>query len=118
MARLTFQENPDGVASRDVCNSDNSVRNAIHTSTTSGKQSGQSPSHSSDNNLNSNSIDCETTVIDALLRRFLISLNAKEVTGPRGCCTFILQPGAYAKTLESLHKSDSEVWGYISSKLR
>ena len=121
MDRLKLQEKPDNVASRDVCNKQlschasnygNSGRNAIHTLTMSGE-----PSYN-DLNRNSNSIDCETTVLDTLLRRFVLALNAKEVTGPRGCRTFALHPGVYAKTLESLRESDYEVWEYVSEELR
>lgn len=110
MDRLTIQENPDGVASRDVRNEQRPC-DVNNTSTTSREQS-------NDLHKISNSIDCETKIVNPSLRRFLLSLNAKEVAGPRGCRTFALQPGAYAKTLESLRKSDSEVWGYISDKLR
>jgi hypothetical protein len=141
MAPSTPQENPDGVASRDTCNeqlsrsarsSDNDVRNATHPSTTAHpstaahpsttarKQSGQSPSRSSHKDLdrNSSNIDCETTTVEALLSRFLLSLNAKEVVSTRGYRTFVLQPGAYAKALKSLFESDREVWGYVEYKLR
>lgn len=110
MAHSTSQENPDGVASHDACHghsarrSDDDVRSAIRISTTAHEQNRQSP-------------DFETT-IDALLGRFLLSLNAKEVTGTRGCRIFALQPGAYAETLESLFESDPEVWEYVSLKLR
>jgi hypothetical protein len=110
MARSTSQENPDGVASRDACNehsarhSDHDVRSTINTSTTAHEQNRQSP-------------DFRTT-IDALLGRFLLSLNAKEVVSTRGYRTFALQPGAYAKALESLFESDHEVWGYVQDELR
>jgi hypothetical protein len=129
MAPSTPQENPDGVASRDTCNeqlsrsarsSDNDVRNATHPSTTAHKQSGQSPSRPSHKDLdrNSSNIDCETTTVDPLLSRFLLSLNAKEVVSTRGYRIFALQPGAYAKALESLFESDHEVWGYVEDELR
>lgn len=54
-----------------------------------------------------------------LISKFLTFLNAKEAINPQsGYYTFILQPGAYEKTLKSLCQSDSEVWGYIEDELR
>lgn len=53
------------------------------------------------------------------ISKFLSLLNAKEAINPQsGYYTFILQPGAYEKTLKSLRQSDSEVWGYIQDELR
>ena len=98
MERLTIQDNPDGVASGDVC---------------------AKPLGPVCENYN----NCEATMENPLLCSFLSSLNAKE---EKGVCpgvdhtyhTFTFQPGAYTKTLELLHKSDSEVWGYVLDELR
>lgn len=119
MAHSTPQENPDGAASHDTGNerdahcSDHVIRDTTptHSSITAREQSGQSPSHSSYK-------DYETATVDPLLDRFLLSLNAREIAGTRGCRTFVLQPEAYAKTSKSLLESDPEVWGYVSDKLR
>ena len=108
MEHLTIQEKPDSVASPGVCTKE---------------QGAQSPSPSSDNNLDriSNSGDLKTTDLDPLLCRFLAALNAREVVSPRGYHTyrtFAFQPGAYTKTLESLRESDPEVWAFIEEELR
>lgn len=55
---------------------------------------------------------------DPSLWSFLSSLNAKEIPGPRGRLTFVLQPNTYAKTLESLRESDPDTWDYVNLKLR
>ena len=55
------------------------------------------------------------------LRRFLSCLNAREIPATpatTGYPTFVLQPGVYAKTLESLEKSDCELWAFVSDSLR
>ena len=103
MERLTIQDNPNDVASGDFVSGDVCAEPL-------------DPFRESYNN-------CEATTGNPLLCRFLSSLDAKE---EKGICpgadhtyhTFILQPGAYTKTLELLHKSDSEVWGYVLDELR
>ena len=88
----------NSVASRDVCAMSLSPSRA---------QGAQSPSHSR-----------YSSITDPLLCRFLSSLGAKEFASSPGYQTFIFQPGAYTKTLESLHESDFEVWSFVSDKLR
>lgn len=101
----------------DTNNFDNCIgSNAIQTSTTSHEPSRQSPCYD-DHSNNDKSIDFETTIAIPLLRNFLSRLNAKKIAGRRGCLTFVLQPGTYAKTLKSLRESDFEAWVYVS-KLR
>ncbi len=54
-----------------------------------------------------------------LISKFLDLLNAKEAISPRSSYyTFILQPGAYKKTLKSLPQRDSEILQYIEDELR
>ena len=122
MACPASEENPkrsygaDSQQLRDTNNSNKCIGNAIQTSTTSPEPSRQSPCYD-DHSNNDNSIDYATMIAVPLLRSFLLSLNAKKVAGPQGCLTFVLQPGTYAKTLESLRESDFEAWVYVS-KLR